>query len=213
MSNKREYQFLYSKVPKLTVRYGSITIGGTGSVATSSSGTGGLASVTRLGTGVYQIKFQDNFYSYVKSEFNWQSGTAGANVGDGTFVASTVYQIVTVGDTDWGGLGLPSGYGTAAGMAFVASGTGDGAKTGVAKAISTAGSGIVKVDVVQSASAYLTNTKPNMNTGTAGLGSSIIIFTLGASGTDTMVMAPANPTAGAILNFEVVFRDSSAAAV
>lgn len=212
MSNKREYQFLYSKVPKLTVRYGSVTIGGSGSVATSSSGTGGLASVTRLGTGVYQLKFQDNFYAYVKSEFNWQSGTTGANVGDGTFVASTMYQIVTVGNTDWGGLGLPAGYGTAAGMVFIASGTGDGAKTGVAKAISTAGNNSIKVSVV-APNAFLTNTLPNINTGTAGAGSSIIIQTFGASGTDTMVMAPADPTAGAVLNFAVTFRDSSAQAV
>lgn len=213
MSNKRENQFYFSKIPKLTVRYGNITFGGSGSVATSSAGTGGVAAVTKLGTGIYQIQFVDNFYAYVQSEFNFQSGTTGAAVGDGTFVASTVYQIVSVGNTDWGGLGLISGYGTAAGMVFVASGTGDGAKTGTAKVISTAGNGIVKCAVIQSASAFLKNVNPNMNTGTAGVGASIIIQTLGASGTDTMVMAPASPTAGAILEFAVTFRDSSAAAV
>lgn len=216
MSNKREYQFIRSKVPELTVRVGNITIGGSGSVASSSSGTGGVASVTKLTTGIYQIKLVDNFPFYIGSTFTFRSGTSGAAVGDGTLVANTLYQILTVGNSNWVTNGMDSQYTAAVGVPFVASGTGDGAATGTAKAVATAGSAIYTVEVVQDTTKLLTNNYPNMNTGTQGKGSSFIIQCLGPTGGTTSAsttLIPANPAAGSILEFEIFLRNSTAQAV
>lgn len=218
MANKREYQFMFSKIPMLKMRQGQITFGGSGSVAASSSGTGGVASVTKLATGIYQIKLVDNFNAYLGSKFNFQAGTAGTAVTDGNFVANTLYQIVAVGTTDWGAIGLDSQYGTAVGMPFVASGTG-GTGSGTAKVIATNGANISHVEVIQNASALLKNNYPNLNTGTAGVGASIIVRCMASiSGTTdgtvtTTNMVAASPASGSILEFEIYFKDSSASSV
>lgn len=207
MANRREFQFLYSKQPKLTLRTGLITFGGSGSVAAYSGPA--LGTVSKLTTGIYQIKFVDNFYAYIGAKFCMLSGTSGAAVGDGTLTANTLYQIVTVGNTPWTTIGFDSDYTPVVGAPFVASGTGaSGTNTGVAKAIATAGSGIYAVEVVENQSKLLTNLNPN-----APRGSSIIVQTLGPTGgtaSSSTTLLPASPAAGSQMSFKVFFRDSSA---
>ncbi len=207
MANRREFQFLYSKQPKLTMRTGLVTFGGSGTIAAVSGP--GLGTVSKLTTGIYQIKFVDNFYAYIGAKFCMLSGTAGAAVGDGTFTQNTLYQIGTVGNTPWTTIGFDSDYTPVVGATFVASGTGaSGTNTGSAKAIATGGSGIYAVEVVENQTKMLQNLYPN-----APRGSSLMIQTLGPTGGTTSsstVLVPASPAAGSQLSFKVFFRDSSA---
>ena len=205
MANTYEKQFLFSKYGKLTLRSGTVTFGGSDS-ATTVSGPG-LNSVKKLTTGVYQIKFKDNFYNYVSSDFQMLSGTTGSPVGDGTFTTNTIYQITTIGTSNWSAIGYDSDYTPVVGGVFVASGTGNGGTfTGQASAITP--STINIVEVIQSPQSELTNL--NASSGTKG--SSIFIQTLGPTGGTTSsstVLLAANPVAGAQLIYNIWFADTS----
>lgn len=184
------------------MRTGLVTFGASGTIA-SVSGPG-LGTVSKLTTGIYQIKFVDNFYAFIGGYFNMHSGTAGAAVGDGTFTANTLYQIGTVGTTVWTSVGFDSDYTPVAGALFVASGTG-GTGTGSAKPIATAGSNILTVEIAIDQTKMLTNNFPN-----APRGSSLIVQTLAATGSGTTTLIPSSPAAGSQMSFKAFFRDSSA---
>lgn len=186
------------------MRTGLITFGGSGSVGTFSGPA--LGTVSKLTTGIYQIKFVDNFFAFIGAQFCMLSGTAGAAVGDGTFTTNTLYQIKTVGNTPWASVGFDSDYTPAVGAPFVASGTGaSGTNTGVAVPVSATGSNILTVEVAQNQTKLLQNLNPN-----APRGSAIIIQTLGATGVGTTTLVPTSPLVGSQLSFKVFFRDSSA---
>lgn len=199
MANKRYYQYLYTKQPMLKAIYGSITFGATGAVASSSGA--GVLSVTRLNTGLYQVKLADNYSNFLKLEWDAQSGVSGGAVTAGSFVTGTQYQIVSLGNTNWGAIGLDSNYTTAIGQTFVATGAGSG--TGTAKIL--VASGIIAVESVAPGAA-LTNLYPNQ-----GKGSSIFlnVYGLPASG---QVASLADPASGSSLNYALYFRDSSVGA-
>jgi hypothetical protein len=201
MANKRFYQFLYSKQPKLTLINGVINIGATGAV--SSFTIPGAASVTRLGTGIYKVKLQDNYVASIGTEASMISGTTGSAVNAGSFVTGTLYQITTLGTTDFTAVGLDSDYVPAVGQPFVATGAGSG--TGTATAIGA--SGIIAVEVAASAQAQLVNKFPNLNRG-----ASLIIQTFGlpASGQTPELADPAN---GSAITLKIWFKDSTALAI
>lgn len=195
MSNKRLYQFLFSKQPKLTMINGIITFGSTGAVS-SASGPG-VYGVTRLGTGLYQVKLQDNYNAI--NGFKWCAfgGVTGSSVAGGAFVTGTLYQILTLGTTttaQWQAAGLDSDFTPAVGQVFVALGAGAG--SGTVKAIGH--SGIFSVEMAQSQSGQLAN-----NNSYSGKGSAFIIQTYNASA------ALANPASGSQLQLDLWFRDSS----
>ena len=198
MANTYEKQFLYSKYGNLTLRSGTVTIGGSGSVA-SASGPG-LLTVTKAATGVYQLKFKDNFYGFVSASAQMMAGTAGAVVGDGTFTANTLYQIVTVGNTNWTAAGFDGDYTPAVGAVFVASGTGSGTGTGQVKAITP--TTIDMVEVVQSPQTQLQN-----KSGTKG--ASVFLQTVGSTGPGTTTLVAINPAAGSQIVYNVWFVNTS----
>jgi hypothetical protein len=127
-----KYQFLYSKVPMLSMIEGQILVGASGAVTTASGA--GVQGVTKLATGIYAIRVQDNFNAFIGADFSVQAPVSAlAAVTAGSFVTGTLYQIVTLGTTVYSAVGLASGITQAVGQLFVATGAGSG--TGTAKAI------------------------------------------------------------------------------
>jgi hypothetical protein len=188
--NRRQYQFLYSNIPMLSVVTGSATIGAAGAV-TATTGVG-ISSVTNLATGLYQIQFVDAFPAYVGSNFLFDSPLTGAAVNAGSFVVGTLYKITTLGNTDWAAIGLNAGLTPAVGQVFVA--TGVGAGTGTATAVGS--SGILAVEVAPGLNMLSVNT--------ANQGSIFIIRCLDAAG------ALANPASGSVLEIEMYMKNSTA---
>ncbi len=188
--NRRQYQFLYSNIPMLSVVTGSATFGAAGAV-TAITGVG-ISSVTKMATGIYQIQFVDAFPAYVGSNFLMESPLTGSPVTAGSFVVGTLYQITALGNTNWAAIGLNSGLTPAVGQLFVA--TGVGAGTGTATAVGQ--SGILAVEVAQGQNMLSVNT--------ANLGSIFMIQMLDAAG------ALANPASGSVLEIEMYMKNSTA---
>ena len=170
----------------------NVVIGSTGAVGTTKGP--GISAVTRLGTGLYQIKLQDNYNRYYMGGWGFVAPVTGAGVNDGSFSTGTQYIITTVGTTDWVAAGLPAGLTAQVGSTFKAAGAG-GAGTGVAKAVGT--SGIFAVEVVGD-----TNTMLNP-IGAANQGGIVTIKCLNASGAAT------DPAAGSVMGLTFYLSNSS----
>lgn len=195
MANPYGYQFITSKHPSLALITGSVTFGATGAVGTVAGN--GVQGVTRLTTGIYEIKLVESWPAFIKFIWAGYSGVTGSNVNDGSFVTGTLYQIITVGTTTWSSAGFDSNYTPTVGACFVATGVG-GAGTGTAKAVTT--SGIGNVELARSQSGLLQNLYPSQ-----GKGSAFIVQTLGYTG------SLADPTNGSQLGFGFFLRNSSVA--
>lgn len=200
MSNKRLYQFLYSKQPKLTLINGLITVGSTGAV--SAFAAPGVQGVTRLGVGIYKIKLQDNYYAPVSLHAAAYSGISGSSVAGGSFVATTLYQVITLGTTtqaQWVTAGCDVDYTVAIGTVFVAAGIGAG--TGTVKAITP--SNITNIEFSQSLSGNLVNLNPSL-----GRGSSFILSCFGLPSSGQTPLAT-DPASGSQIVIDMWLRDSS----
>ncbi len=191
MANTRYYQFQYSKVPMLTMVDGAMVVGASGAVS-SSSGAGVYAVVKRA-TGIYSIQCNQNFNRVIGASFSIYDGVTGGAVSDGSFSANVPYQITTVGNTSWSGIGLVTGLTPAIGQVFVASNSG-GAGTGAAKAIGL--SGISSVELMRSENTML-------STSVQGQGALVYFQTLDAAG------ALAHPADGCEIRFMLQFSNSS----
>ena len=192
MANRYFTQFFYTPHKMPVMLDMNVAIGATGAVGTLKGP--GIASVTRLGTGLYQVKLQDNYNKFFKLDWNLEAPVTGSAVNDGSFSVGTVYQITTVGTTDWTAAGLPAGLTAAVGMVFKAATIG-GAGTGAAKALGT--SGIFAVEVVGNPQLMLAPT------GSANIGGIITIKCLNASGAAT------DPADGSVLFLDLYLSNSS----
>ncbi len=209
MANRRLYQFLYSRQPKLTMVNGIISFGANGSVTAVSSV--GVYTATNLATGQYQIKLTDNYYAFVGAQFNFYSGISAVSAAVAGLTGSSMYQITAVGNTDWSGLGPDPDYTVAAGTVFRATAT-VGSGTGTAKLLTV--NPVVSAQVMQSQVAALQNNNPSM-----GRGSSVFFQTVAPAVTtaqtstavyvSTATMAATNPVASSSMSFKLWFRDSS----
>lgn len=202
MANKYLRQFLYSKHPMLTLITGSVTFGAAGAVSASSGA--GLKSVTKLGTGLYQIKLVDSFPSFIGYDSEMLGGVTGAAINDGSFVAGTLYQIVTVGNTNWTAVGFDSDYTPVVGALFVATGVG-GAGTGQVKAI--APSAVQSIEIAQNPASMLKNLNQSQ-----GKGSSLILSLYNSSGA-AGAQVLGSPASGAQMIFKLMFKNSSVASL
>jgi len=197
MANRRFTQFHYTMHAKPVLIDCNFAVGSSGAVGTTKGP--GVSSITHLGTGAYKIKLQDNYYKFYGLRWWIKSPVTGGSVGAASLVASTIYEITSVGSTDWNAVGLPSGISAAAGMSFMASGAGSG--TGTAKAIGV--SGINTVEVVGD---------PNLQLGPIGVnnqGAIIIVQCLGPTDATTTTQIPKDPASGSILGLELYLSDSS----
>lgn len=131
MANRYGYQFLYSREPMLTMIDGTAAIGSSGAVSAISGD--GITSITRVDTGTYKLKLEDDFFRALQLIGSVDAPTTGSAVTAGSFVVGTVYQISTLGNTDWTVAGVDSDVDAAVGVPFVAAAVGSG--TGEALAV------------------------------------------------------------------------------
>lgn len=192
MANRYFTQFFYTPHKMPVLLDCNVVIGSTGAVGTLKGP--GIASVTRLGTGLYQIKLQDNYNRYYMGGWGFVSPVTGASVNDGSFVTGTQYIITAVGTTDWLAAGLPAGITPAVGCTFKAAGAG-GAGTGTAKAVGS--SGIFALEVVGDTNLMLAPA------GQANQGGIVTIKCLNASGAAT------DPAAGSVMGLTFYLSNSS----
>lgn len=169
---------------------GSALIGASG--ATSQLKGSGILSLTRLAAGTYRLVLEDDYNRFLGFEACLESGVTGSSITAGSFVSGTLYEIVSVGSTDFSLVGLPAGVTAAPGVAFVASGAGAG--TGTVKALAC--SGIYAVELAGDPQLSIATT-------VQGSGSVIHFVTYDAAG------APADPADGSKLYFAVLLRNSS----
>lgn len=129
MSNSRYTQFMYTKHAMPTMLDCNFTVGATGAVGTVKGP--GISGVTRLDTGIYKIRFQENFNKYYGMIASFQ-GPAGTPVAAGSLNPTDVYTIVTLGTTttaQWVTAGLPLGITPAVGATFLCAATSGGTGT------------------------------------------------------------------------------------
>lgn len=198
MSNRRLYQFLFSKQPMLKKINALVTFGASGAVA--SVGGPGVLSCTKLTTGIYQLKLIDNYVSVVGYTWAMFGGAPGSNVTDGSFVTNTLYEITALGTTSWAAIGLDADFTPAVGQVFVATGAG-GSGGGTAKAIGA--SNVIEVEIAQSQNGQLSNNFPNLGRGAAFI---FQAYGLPASG---QVPALVSPALNSQMHIDMWFRDSS----
>lgn len=187
------YQFGYSATPGLCELELKIPIGGTGAVGTIVGSQ--VSSVTRLAQGIYRIKFLDKYQKFIHGTCSIES-PAGSTQSPGALVTGTMYQILTVGNTDWSAVGLPSDLTAAVGMCFVATGAGSG--TGTSKVVTN--SGVSDIEWMPS---------PDSELSPSGTGSYLIFQTLGPTNSSTTTPIPVDPTSGSVLRLRMLFSNST----
>lgn len=171
----------------------NFAVGSSGAVGTLKGP--GIASVTRLSTGIYQAQLQDNYNRYYFGAAAPVSPLSGTPVADGSFSTGTVYVITSVGTTDWHAAGLPAGIIPAAGAVFKAANAG-GAGSGSAQTSSH--SGITSVEAIGD-----TNTMLSLYPTTPLLGGLVTFQTLNSSGAAT------DPASGSVIALTFYLSNSS----
>lgn len=194
MANRYFTQFFYTPHKMPVLLDCNVVIGATGAVGTTKGP--GIESVSRLGTGLYQINLQDNYNRYYIGTWGFVAPVTGANVSGGSFVTGTQYVITALGDTttaQWLAAGLPAGITPAIGCTFNA--TTVGAGTGTVKAVGS--SGIFAVEVIGNTNLMLAPT------GLGNQGGIVTIKCLNASGAAT------DPASGSVMGLTFYLSNSS----
>lgn len=196
---------------------GSFKVGASGAIAPSTGIVGsGVNTVTKTGTGQYQILLQDNFNRLLGADFNTFSPTSAAGViTDGSLVIGNPYQIVFAStSTNWYTLGLPTGLIPTAGMPFVAtSGASNGplgssgvTAPGNGTVVRIGNSGIQAIETLPNPNTIMTSSNQNGPLGVANIasqGAYVMFQTLNGSG------VPTSPTSGTVIRFNLFLRNSS----
>lgn len=181
---------------------GAATIGATGA-PTLLARSKGIASITRLSAGVYRLQLQDNYYEFLSLNAGFRSAVTGSAIAGGSFVATTVYEIITLGTTtqaQWVTAGVPAGITAQVGTVFKAAGIGAG--TGTVKAHAT--SGITSVEVLGNPQLMLSN-QPFVS----NLGGFITIRCNGPTDASTTTPIATDPANGSTLYFQLYLNNSS----
>lgn len=198
MANRRFTQFLWNPHTMPVLLDCSVAIGATGAVGTV-KGTM-IKGVTRLATGVYRIQLQDNYYKFYLSGWSFRAPVTGSAVPDGSLSAGTMYEIQTVGTTDWNAAGLPTGLTAAVGSVFKAANVG-GSGSGTAKALGF--SGITSVEVLGD-----TNTMLGPQ-GVANQGGYITVKCNGPTNSSTTTPVATDPASGSVMFLSFYLSNSS----
>lgn len=129
MASRSFNQFLFSLNPALTYIQGTVAIGASGAVGTTTGS--GISSVVRLAAGIYKIILQDNYFRYLGSMMSMLSSSTGSTAVT-AITPGVVYIIATLGNTtqaQWETAGVPAGTTAAVGVTFLAAATSTGTGT------------------------------------------------------------------------------------
>ena len=173
----------------------TFTVGATGAVGTVTGP--GIKAITRLAAGVYQVQLQDNYSTLLETRTSFIAPVTGSSVPDESLSVGTLYQITSVGTTNWTACGLPAGVTAAVGQAFVATAAGSG--TGTAKAIGT--SGITNVEVC--------GTFEQVQPFIQGTGGIFLIKTSGPTAADNTALVATDPAQNSIMTISMWLNNSS----
>jgi hypothetical protein len=196
MASRRFFQFINSLNPGLTYIQGSFSVGSSGAV--SAVNGSGIAGVTRLAAGVYEIKFQDNYFRYLGHNCQMRSGSTGTTAIT-AISPGTVYQIAALGaatTAQWVTAGLPVGVTPAVGVPFLCAATSAGTSSTCATAVST------EVDAIE----IMGNPNKSILSPTYPY---IVIRCMGATSSSVTTNIPVDPVSGSKLDLEFIFRNSS----
>ncbi len=163
----------------------------------------GIASVTRLSAGRYQIKLQDNYNKLYACIPQVKSPVSGSAIDPQAASIGTVYEITLVGNTDWATAGLPAGFTPAVGMILKLAAN-PAVGTGRVKAVGA--SGIASIEIMGSIGGMLS---PLSNPQSSVQGGLITIQCLAATSSSDTTLIPADPADGSALAVMMLLSNSS----
>jgi len=203
MANRYLRQFFYTMHAMPVLLDLNCDIGASG--APSNLVGPGITSITRLSAGRYQIKLQDNYRVAYGVVASLQAPVSGSAIDPNAGAVGTVYQITTVGATDWATAGLPTGLTPTVGqvLKLAAAPT---ASTGRVKAIGV--SGITCVEIVGDTNDML-SPLPTNNVSASNKGGIVTIQCLGATDASTTTLIPKDPADGSRLYVIIYLSNSS----
>jgi len=180
----------------------NIAIGATGAVGTVKGP--GITSVTRLSAGRYQIKLMDNYKQlYACIGQILAAPVTGSAIDPNAGAVGTVYQITTVGATDWTTAGLPAGLTPAVGMILKLAAA-PTASTGRVKAIGK--SGITMIEALGTPGLMLSPIADPIDGVQGGL---VTIQCLGPTSSSDTTLIPTDPADGSTLAVLMWLSNSS----
>lgn len=163
----------------------------------------GIASVTRLSAGIYQIQLQDNYPALSSIMAKMESPTAGADVLLPALSVGSIYQITVLGaatTAQWIAAGVPAGIAPAVGVVFKAAAT----SAGAASAARLLGpSGISAIEVLGDS-----NTMLSVIPSTPLLGGYITIACYAATSSSVTTLIPTDPLTGSKLIIGFMLNNS-----
>lgn len=188
-----------------------ITIGSSGAV--SAFAGQGIKGVSHVAAGVYQVQFMDNYAAFLSLESSAYGTVTGSALDPNTATPGSLYQITTVGTTNWVTAGIPAGITPAVGMTFAL------------LAAPTAATGRVKVYVPSAISNIQPLGDPNAGVSTSGQsktggffsnqplnstqGGYIAIVCEAATSSSVTTLIPTNPASGEVLKLSILLNNSS----
>lgn len=176
--------------------------GSSGALGSTANPGAGIASVTRLTTGVYQLQLKDNYAAFLEANFSVHGKTGASAAASGT-TAGNMYQINTVGTTSqaaWVAAGLPTGISATAGAIFSAS-TAATATTGTGTIKPITASNLYDIEIVGNPTLMLSNQPFQAGSGGYITFQCIAPTTAAASGDPTPTVA--DPASGTVIYGEI----------
>lgn len=172
-----------------------IAIGASG--APTLSGAPGVQSVTRLAAGIYQIQLKDNYYSLQLMEAKLIDAVSGSAIDPNAGVTGSIYEIQSVGNTNFASAGLPSSITAAVGARYVQTAT-PASGTGTVKLVAVTGATSIGL-----ASNLQNSNNPSAGSAMAGTNGAIILIRTAVAGTAT------DPVQGAVMQVSLDLNNSS----
>ncbi len=183
--------------------------GASGALGATANPGQGITSITRLAAGVYQLQLNDNYPSYLDSNFRIETnlGSTAAASAASTTALSSISSLGTTTTAQWHTAGVPAGITPAVGVVFVAA----------AAATAVTGTGTVKPVVADSITSIQICGDPNLmlsNQPFQSRSGGYITFACVAAKTAGTAAADATPTitdpaAGTVITGSIWLNNSS----
>lgn len=191
-----------------------VSIGASGaptlSSSTGPSSSAGVQSITRLAAGIYQIQLKDNYSALLGMDANMIEAATGSAIDPNAGATGSLYQISTVGNTDWVTAGLSASITPAIGSVLVLAAA-PASGTGRVKLVTASGTASIEL-----AGQMMNSNNPALGGPISGTnGARIVIQTLqaqvGSAATQgaPIQYAAADPVSGTSMQIRLYLNNSS----